>query len=224
MLTGLSSSLQAMIGRTSLHNVSGTRVATDLAELPSILMEAFTSPSMLPHLVSHYETDKPPSEELLRAHQRQRSHFPSLETATQIHMALLDQSLHSISPKDPNEIDSTRIYHEVTGKLDIFRAEPGTAPQVYFGHLYGYGASYYAYLFDRAIANRVWDVVFARGAGGLDGLRDGGQRLKDHLLRWGGGRESWGMVGALLDDDVIRAGGKEAMMRVGEWGVGDVKR
>lgn len=212
-----------MIGRTGLHNVSGTRVATDLAELPSIFMESFSTAGMLPHLVSHHKTGKPPSEELLRAHQRQRSHFPSLETATQIHMALLDQGLHSISPADPSRIDSTRIYQDVTNGLDIFPAEPGIAPQTQFGHLYGYGASYYAYLFDRAIASRVWEVVFSRGAGGLDGLRGGGERMKNDLLRWGGGRESWGMVGALLDDDAIRAGGQEAMMRVGEWGVGDVK-
>lgn len=212
-----------MIGRTGLHNVSGTRVATDLAELPSIFMESFSTATMLPHLVTHHETGQAPPAELLRAHQAQRSHFPSLETASQIHMALLDQGLHSIPPSESAAIDSTRIYRDVTNALDVFPAVDGTAPHTQFGHLYGYGASYYAYLFDRAIATRVWDVVFARGEGGLDDVRGGGERMKNDLLRWGGGRESWGMVGALLGDDVVRAGGKAAMTRVGEWGVGDAK-
>lgn len=211
-----------MIGRTGLHNVSGTRVATDLAELPSIFNESFSTAQMLPYLVTHHQTGKPPPKELLLAHQKQRSHFPSLETASQVHMALLDQGLHSISPAQ-SPIDSTKIYRDVTNQLDIFPAVPGTAPQTQFGHLYGYGASYYSYLFDRAIASRVWDVVFQRGEGGLEGLREGGEKMKGDLLRWGGGRESWSMVGSLLNDEVVKAGGKEAMMRVGEWGVGDVK-
>lgn len=215
-----SSSAQAMIGRTALHNVSGTRVPTDLAELPSIFMENFSSsPLLLPSLVSHHETGLPPPKDLILAHQAQRSHFPHLENSTQIYMALLDQRLHSLSPSATDSVDSTSITHALTDAMGLFPSVPGTAPQTQFGHLNGYGASYYSYLFDRAIAGRVWDVVFQQGEGGIDSLREGGERFKGELLRWGGGRDPWEMVAGVLGDEELRAGDKRAMERVGQWGV-----
>jgi len=216
----------AMLGRTSLHNVSGTRVPTDLAELPSILMESFcSSSSILPLLVSHHQTGLPPPASLLEAHKLQRASFPALENSTQIHMALLDQHLHSVHPQDAEKFDSTRINKELTNGMGLFPFVEGTAPQILFGHLFGYGASYYSYLFDRAIAGRLWEEVFESGEGvgkkgGLDGLRGGGERLKGELLMWGGGRDPWEMVAGVLEDEELRSGDERAMRKVGEWGVG----
>lgn len=218
-----------MLGRTSLHNVSGTRVPTDLAELPSIFMESFSSSSLiLPHLVAHHQTGARPPASLLDAHAAQRASFPALENAIQIHMALLDQGLHSISPDlvQSGRFDSTRINREVTNGMGLLPFVEGTSPQVGFGHLFGYGASYYSYLFDRAIAGRVWDVVFKQGQvaeGGLGGLRDGGERMKQELLKWGGGRDPWEMVGGVLGDDEVKRGDGRAMEKVGQWGVGGTK-
>ncbi|KAL7412008.1 hypothetical protein BDY24DRAFT_394286 [Mrakia frigida] len=218
--------MHSMLGRTSLHNVSGTRVPTDLAELPSILMESFcSSSSILPLLLTHHQTGLPPAPELLEAHKLQRASFPALENSTQIHMALLDQHLHSVHPQDAEKFDSTRINKELTNGMGIFPFVEGTAPQILFGHLFGYGASYYSYLFDRAIAGRVWEEVFQSGEGvgkgvGLEGLRDGGERLKGELLMWGGGRDPWEMVAGVLKDEQLRSGDGGAMKKVGEWGVG----
>ena len=140
-------------------------------------------------------------------------------------MALLDQHLHSVHPQDAEKFDSTRINKELTNGMGIFPFVEGTAPQILFGHLFGYGASYYSYLFDRAIAGRLWEEVFESGEGvgkkgGLDGLRGGGERLKGELLMWGGGRDPWEMVAGVLKDEELRSGDERAMRKVGEWGVG----
>jgi intermediate peptidase len=209
-----------MIGRTAYGNVSGTRTATDLAEFPSIFMESFVnSPTLLPLLVAHHSTGQPPTPELIAAHLKASSSFPSIEIASQVQMALVDQKLHAISPSDP--LDSSQIYHDVTESMGLYPSTPGTSPQTQFGHLNGYGASYYAYLFDRAIAGRVWSEVFkgGKGGGGLEGLREGGERLSEEVLKWGGAKDPWEMVGGLLKDDVIRGGGGAAMEKVGEWGI-----
>ena len=49
--------MHSMIGRTELHNLSGTRCATDFVELPSVLMESFSKdPRVICELGCHYET------------------------------------------------------------------------------------------------------------------------------------------------------------------------
>ncbi|KAG9314048.1 mitochondrial intermediate peptidase [Chiua virens] len=93
----------------------------------------------------------------------------------------------------------------------------GTSFQTQFGHLYGYGATYYSYLFDRAIASHVWRNVFS--AEPLN--RDLGEKYKAEILRYGGGKDPWEMLGALLDAPHLQVGDKEAMREVGRWRVED---
>ena len=94
---------------------------------------------------------------------------------------------------------------------------PGTSFQTHFGHLVGYAATYYSYLFDRAIASRVWRKLFS--ANPLD--REVGERYKQEVLRYGGGKDPWRMVGSLLQSHVLAAGDAEAMAEVGRWKIED---
>ena len=84
-----------------------------------------------------------------------------------------------------------------------------------------YGATYYSYLFDRAIAGKIWKEVFNGGkdGGGVD--REAGERYKQEVLKWGGGRSGWACISGVLKDESLQDGGKEAMKEVGKWGVHD---
>jgi intermediate peptidase len=102
---------------------------------------------------------------------------------------------------------------------------PPTSWQGFFGHLYGYGATYYSYIFDRAIANKLWVDVFGAGRHAVD--RAAGERYKNEVLRWGGGRSGWECVAGALGsanesnaDGRLVEGGDEAMREVGRWGLG----
>lgn len=198
-----------MIGQTEYHNVSGTRCATDFVELPSILMEQFLGS---PAVMSLFHTKTQPS--TTNQSSRLRGPFPALDSHNQILMATLDQLYHSPSALAP-DFSTTSTLANLHDTLGIMPSVPGTAWQTQFGHLYGYGATYYSYLFDQAIASQVWKQLFAN-----DPLnRETGERYKNHVLKHGGGRDPWVMVGQLLDLPEIEAGDRRAMETVGRWGI-----
>ena len=200
-----------MIGRTEYQNVSGTRCATDFVELPSILMEHFlNSPAVLSLFDPTGSID---------IHQTGNHHTDpcrSIDTHAQILLASLDQIYHSPGVLDVR-FDSTIALAQLYGARGLIPYVPGTAWQTQFGHLFGYGATYYSYLFDRAIASRAWQKLFVR-----DPLhRETGEIFKREVLRHGGGKDPWAMVGALLDAPRLANGDAEAMAEVGRWRIED---
>jgi len=211
--------VHSILARTSFQNVSGTRCATDLAELPSTLMEYFASDArVLSAFARHYETNAPLPYELLAETLDQSRRFEGMDTENQIILAMLDQELHSQKAFSP-DFDSTEIYHGLQHRYGKSPPDPaGTRWQGFFGHLSGYGSTYYSYLFDRVLAQRVWNVVFV-GHGEKSPLeRENGERLKGGLLKWGGGRDPWRCLADVLKDERLADGGRDAMALVGSWG------
>ncbi|KAI9673945.1 MAG: Mitochondrial intermediate peptidase [Caeruleum heppii] len=210
--------VHSMLGRTTLQNVSGTRCATDFAELPSVLMEHFlAAPEVLGLFARHWETDAPLPYQLVRDKMETDQRFAGTETEGQIVLAMLDQRYHSALPLSSG-FDSTAIYRDVYDRYGSLREPVGTSWHGFFGHLYGYGATYYSYLFDRAIASKVWTDVFQRREGGaLD--REAGSLFREEVLRWGGGRDGWECIAGVLGRDDLAQGNGAAMAEVGKWGV-----
>ncbi|KAF8274138.1 hypothetical protein EI94DRAFT_1768970 [Lactarius quietus] len=160
--------MHSMIGRTEYQNVSGTRCATDFVELPSILMDTSSLLHTADAVANHHEDP-----------------CRNIDTYGQILLAALDQTYHSRAAMD-HSFDSTATLAKLHGERGSWQTQ--------FGHLFGYGATYYSYLFDRAIAARVWRQLFVR-----DPLnRETGERYKREILRHGGGEDPWAMLGALL--------------------------
>lgn len=197
-----------MVGQTEYHNVAGTRCATDFVELPSILMEHFLASPAVQSLLLNRPLDKaiPPS--------RAGGGSPALDAHGQILLAMLDQAYHSPAASSPS-FSSTATYADLHNTQGVIPYAPGTAWQMHFSHLYGYGATYYSYLFDQAIASRVFHKVFAENP--LD--REQGEKYKNEVLKFGGGKDPWTMVGRLLDDEEIMVGDRRAMETVGRWGI-----
>ncbi|PYH89024.1 metallopeptidase Mip1 [Aspergillus ellipticus CBS 707.79] len=225
--------VHSILGQTRLQSISGTRCATDFAELPSVLMERFaTAPEVLALYARHWQTDEPLSASMIQAMERDRTAhgtiYGAMENESQILMALVDQAYHTL-PAGGAALDSTALYHQVSATHstlpDPADSQPPTSWQGFFGHLYGYGATYYSYIFDRAIANKLWEDVFANGQASVD--RRAGERYKNEVLRWGGGRNGWQCVAGVLGsgnaanaDGRLVEGGDEAMREVGRWGLG----
>ncbi|KAG5436942.1 hypothetical protein PCANB_001352 [Pneumocystis canis] len=211
--------LHSMLGRTDFHNVSGTRCATDFVELPSVLMEHFASDvSIIPTFARHVINNSFLSSEYFGNYIKNHSNMHAVETHSQIIMAFLDQEYHTSAPLD-KEFDSTKVLHFLQDKWGLFPSVPGTSWQTQFTHLYGYGATYYSYLFDRAIAAKVWREIFAKNPTS----RAAGEKYYEEVLRWGGSRCPWRCLASLLNDETLANGGSDAMRKIGHWGIGQIK-
>lgn len=215
--------IHSILGRTSLQIVSGTRCPTDFAELPSVLMEYFASDaSVLALFARHWETDAPLPYQMVKDELQLHEQGHGLHMETQILFSLLDQAYHSSLPLTmAGGFDSTQVFFDVYDQYGSVREPRDTNAQGLFGHLVEYGGTYYSYLFDRAIAGKLWKEVFREGrdGGGID--REAGERYKGEVLKWGGGRSGWACISGALGDERLKDGGKEAMEEVGRWGVHD---
>jgi len=212
--------IHSILGRTSLQNVSGTRCATDFAELPSVLMEHFAcDPSVLSLFARHYETDQALPYEMVADRLALDKKFEGSDIENQILLSMTDQAYHSSLPLE-RSFNTTHIYHQIQRKYGVLPSDPpGTSWEGFFGHLFGYGSTYYSYLFDRVLAKRIWQVVFASGHGGMSINRESGERMKEQVLKWGGGRDPWRCVAEVLDDGRMENGDEKAMGIVGSWGI-----
>ncbi|KLP05541.1 Uncharacterized protein LW94_12761 [Fusarium fujikuroi] len=214
--------IHSILARTSFQNVSGTRCATDFAELPSTLMEHFAAdPTVLSLFARHWKSDRPLPYELVAERIRLTKRFEGLETENQIILAMVDQAYHASTMRDA-EFDSTAVFHDIKARFAHGpRDPPNTCWQGFFGHLHSYGSTYYSYLFDRVLAERVWRVVFKAGENGGAINRENGEQLKENLLKWGGGRDPWTCLADTLQDERLALGDEKSMALVGSWGIKD---
>ena len=212
--------IHSILGRTAFQEVSGTRCATDFAELPSVLMEHFAAdPSVLALFASHHETEAPLPYELVAEKLALDKRFEAADVENQILLSMLDQALHSSIPFS-RSFSSTKTYHSIQNQYGVLPPDPpSTCWQGFFGHLFGYGAVYYSYLFDRVLARRVWDKVFQSGRNEGSVSRGNGERMKEMLLKHGGAKDPWVCLADVLGDERVRSGGDEAMRLVGSWGI-----
>ncbi|KAI8806896.1 hypothetical protein BJ742DRAFT_814746 [Cladochytrium replicatum] len=214
--------MHSMLARTQFQHIAGTRVSTDFVEVPSILHEQFYL--VVQHAGrSSIGSPHAGGEPHPGAQEKDESHGVrgqnAIETQAQLQMALLDQLYHSpalleSSPEHNSNwlgsliqsgtsnttaqpettFKTTAMLQQLQNRVNVIPYAEGTHWQVQFGHLVGYGATYYSYFWARKWAGRVWRQLFMKpGGGGTDLMRwrDGGELVKDELLKWGGGRDPW---------------------------------
>ncbi|RWS22604.1 mitochondrial intermediate peptidase-like protein [Leptotrombidium deliense] len=190
--------MHSMLARTPYQHITGTRCSTDLAEVPSILMEYFASdPRVMRNIARHYRTGEQIPEILLQSWIESKKICVASETSLQVFYSILDQVYHSENPLMDKK-NTTEVLSAIQNKYYGIPHVPNTAWQLRFGHLVGYGAKYYAYLVSRAVARLIWEKLFAQ-----DPLsKEAGEIYRREVLSHGGGKHPKDIVESVLQETV----------------------
>jgi mitochondrial intermediate peptidase len=189
--------MHSMLARTEYQHVTGTRCSTDFAEVPSVLMEYFSSdPRVLKTFAKHYQTQEPMPDEMLKRLCASKHVFSASETQLQLFYSALDQVYHG-DPSNHNG-NTTETLKMVQEKYYGLKYVDQTAWQLRFSHLVGYGAKYYSYLCSRAIASWIWQQYFQKDPMS----REQGDKYRYGCLLYGGSIPSRELVGKFLGKEV----------------------
>ena len=182
--------IHSILGRSKYQNVSGTRCATDFAEVPSNLMEMFLSNDKVLASFALNSAHQPLPLELQRMfHCSESNMFPAVNAQTQIFYAAMDLAFHTSHPLS----STTTLFNELSNKLSPIQHPRDTAWFLRFNHLYAYAAKYYSYPWAHAAASLIWTKCFK-----TDPFSPTmGGRLRN-MLSYGGGRHPMSLLSDML--------------------------
>jgi thimet oligopeptidase len=179
-------------GRVRFAGQSGVATEWDFVEAPSQLLEEWVwDPEVLGGFARHHQTGAPIPGELVRALRAADEYGKGLAVRQQVFYAALSLELHR---RDPAGLDPAGLAAELQEAYTPFRPVEGTWFHLSFGHLDGYSAIYYTYLWSLVIAK---DLLTAFRARGLMDPEVAG-RYRRAVLEPGGSRRAAELVEAFL--------------------------
>ncbi|RLN44239.1 hypothetical protein BBJ29_007802, partial [Phytophthora kernoviae] len=179
--------MHSLLSRTEFQHLSGTRAALDFVETPSHLFEYFAwDYRVVQEFSSHYKTGHPLPAAMMQGLRSSKTMFAAMDTQTQCLYSILDLQLFGEQPLPCTPPTTTQMLHELQNSSTLVPHVDGTFWHTRFGHLIGYGAGYYSYLYARVFAADIWHSCFGR-QGPLN--RDAGERLYQKLMVHGGAKD-----------------------------------
>jgi thimet oligopeptidase len=175
-------------GHTRWAGVSGVRTEWDFVEAPSQMLEEWCwDRSVLQKFARHHQTGEPIPAALVERMRAADEFGKGLRVRQQMFYAATSLRFHD---RDPAGLDTTALAGELQERYTPFRHVPGTYFQESFGHLEGYSAIYYTYMWSLVIAKDLFDVF--RREGLLD--REAALRYRRRILEPGGSKPAAGLV------------------------------
>lgn len=142
--------LHTLFGRTEIASLSGTSVKRDFVEMPSQMLEEWlTDADMLKLVSSHYKTCEPLSDDLIKRILDLKNFSSGAFVSGQLMYALLSLEIFD----DGQNKDVHALYKKLYEACKKYVAySPDDHMYVAFGHLTGYGAKYYGYMWSKVFA------------------------------------------------------------------------
>ena len=153
--------LHELLGANTIASLSGTRTKTDFVELPSQMLEEWLGQEeILKNLGRHYQTGEPMPQEMITALQKLKQFGTGYFVQRQAYLSLMALDyFNAIEPFDVREkmeeLAKRHISHVAYNPESHFYAS--------FGHLNGYGAKYYGYLWSKVFALDLFEAIKSVG-------------------------------------------------------------
>lgn len=171
--------IHALLGRTSIASYAGTSVKLDFVEMPSQMLEEWLwNPEILRMVSSHYQTGEQLPDEIIQQIVKLKQFDAAMTVRHQARLALLSLQLHQEQNPD---LDAILRTISTTYAPHIW-LDPENHFYANFGHLTGYSARYYGYLWSKVFALDLFSEI--EKAGLLDTAT--GRRYADAILVPGG--------------------------------------
>jgi len=168
--------------------IGGIRTEWDFVEAPSQMLEEWAwDPAVLATFAKHHETGEPIPAELVRQMKRASEFGKGLRVRRQMVYAQISLSFYR---SDPATIDTDAMVREISARYQPYPHVEDTHMQCAFGHLGGYSAIYYTYMWSLVIAKDMF-AQFDR----TNLLKPGvAVRYRDRILAAAGTRPAAAMV------------------------------
>jgi thimet oligopeptidase len=175
-------------GHADWAGQSGVATEWDFVEAPSQMLEEWVwDPGVLARFGRHVATGEPIPAELVRRMKRADEYGKGLMVRQQMFYAATSLELHR---RDPEGLDTTAVVAELQQRYTPFRHVDGTYFQESFGHLDGYSAIYYTYMWSLVIAKDLFGPF--RAAGLMDPAV--ARRYRETILEPGGSKPAAELV------------------------------
>lgn len=180
-----------LAGRGRFWSFAGIATERDFVEVPSQLFEEWAwDERVLAGFAHHHESGEPIPSELVRRLRAAEDYGKGLTIQTQLFFGLLALGYYD---RDPATFDPEEELLALKARISVLPHTPGCHFQAAFGHLNGYSAMYYTYLWSLVIAKD----LFAAFDGDLM-ARGPALRYRESVLEPGGARDASELVRAFL--------------------------
>ena len=145
---------ELLAGRQQWVGVSGISTEQDFVEAPSQMLEEWTwDPQTLASFAKHYKTGEPIPAAMVTQMKRAAEFGKALGVRRQMVYARLSLSIYD---RDPKQVNSDTFAKDLTRQYEPFPFVEDTHFQTAFGHLDGYSAVYYTYMWSLVIAKDIF--------------------------------------------------------------------
>lgn len=146
--------LHSLLTTAGVASLAGTNVPRDFVEAPSQMLENWTwQPEILGRFAKHYETGEPLPPEIIEGMIAAKNLGAGFNNEGQIYLGLMDMRFHT---DEDGIVDTTKVCEETYAEVRMFKPAANLLRQASFGHLVGYQAGYYGYLWSAVYAQDMW--------------------------------------------------------------------
>lgn len=153
--------VHALCGATTLNAFSGTSVKRDFVELPSQMLEEWLwQPAVLKRISSHYISGESLSDELIDTLLKIKNFATGFFIKRQLALSYLSLACFDSKIDANMKYEYQQLFERLMPYQEYCSEENFISS---FGHLMGYGAQYYGYLWSKVFALDLFDYIKQNG-------------------------------------------------------------